>query len=338
MRPERGGNMKVLLTGGFGNIGHETIKHLLKQGHNVRCLDLDTKAKRQAAKEFKGRVEVVWGDVTSRSDVDAAVKGQDAVVHLANYVDIMWMEAHPEEARKVNVGGTVNVIEAVKAGLSQGRKLVYISSIGVWGSTRRPLPGLKASDPVSPLTLYGRQKVECEETVKNSGLDWCILRLAVAPPMKGDRIETAAVLFEAPLDAHWDFVDPRDVGLAVANSVTSSEVWQKTLLIGGGSRNQMLYRDFIKTFFGFLGPIPEEAFAPPDSPMWAEWVDSSESQHLLNYQNHTLQEFVEEMLATMAPGWRRRLIPLAAPSVRRQLLKQSRYYKAAKQRAAHQAA
>ena len=319
--------MKVLLTGGFGNIGHETVKHLLKQGHEVRCLDVDNKAKRKAAREFKGRVEAVWGDVASRPDVETAVKGQDVVIHLANYVDIMWMEAHPDQARRVNVGGTVNVIEAMKAGPSQGRKLVYISSIGVWGSTRRPPPGLKVSDPVSPLTEYGRQKVECEDMVKNSGLDWCILRLAVAPPLKGERIETAAVLFEAPLDAHWDFVDPRDVGLAVANSVTSNEVWGKTLLIGGGSRNQMLYRDFIKTFFGFLGAIPEGAFAPPDSPAWAEWVDSSESQRLLNYQNYSLQDFVREMRATMAPGWRRHLVPLVAPLVRRQILQQSRYYR-----------
>jgi UDP-glucose 4-epimerase len=329
--------MKVLLTGGLGNIGHETIKHLLKQGHQVRCLDLDTKAKRKTAREFKGEVETVWGDVTSRPDVEAAVKGQDAVVHLANYVDIMWMEAHPDEARRVNVGGTVNVIEAIKAGLSQGHKLVYISSIGVWGSTRRPLPGLKASDPVSPLTVYGRQKVECEEMVKNSGLNWCILRLAVAPPLEGERIEMAAALFEFPLDAHLDFVDPRDVGLAVANSVVSSEVWQKTLVIGGGSRNQMLYRDFIKVFWGFLGRIPEEAFAPSDSPGWAEWVDSTESQRLLNYQNFTLQDFVKEMLATMAPGWRRHLVPLVAPLVRRQLLGQSRYYKANRRRAPQQA-
>ena len=329
--------MKVLLTGAFGNIGHETIKHLLKQGHQVRCLDLDNRVKRKAAREFKGRVETLWGDVTSRRDVEAAVKGQDAVVHLANYVDIMWMEAHPDEARKVNVGGTVNVVEAMKAGLSQGRKLVYISSIGVWGNTRRPPPGLKASDPVTPLTEYGRQKVECEDMVKNSGLDWCILRLAVAPPLKGERIELAAALFEIPLDVHLDFVDPRDVGLAVANSVTSSEVWQKTLLIGGGSRNQMLYGDFIRIFWGFLGRIPEDAFAPPGSPGWAEWVDSSESQRLLNYQNYSLQEFVKEMLATMAPGPGRYLVPLFAPLVRRQLLRQSRYYKARGQRGAHRA-
>lgn len=324
--------MRVLLAGGFGNIGHEAIKHLLKQGHQVRCLDVDNRSTRKTSREFKGRLETVWGDVTSRRDVEAALKGQDVVIHLANYIDLMWMEAHPEEARRVNVGGTANVIEAMKAGLSRGRKLVYISSMGVWGNTRRPSPGLTASDPVSPLTVYGRQKVECEELVKGSGLDWCILRLAVAPPFKGAPIERAAALFEIPLDAHMDFVDPRDVGLAIANSVSSSDVWQKTLLVGGGPRNHMLYKDFVKGFWGFLGPIPDEAFAPSGSPGWVEWMDSSESQRLLNYQNFMLQDHSREMLAVLAPGLSRYLLPLVAPLVRRQLLKQSRHYAASRRR------
>ena len=138
--------MKVLLTGGFGNIGHETIRHLLRKGHQVRCLDLDTRANRRAAREFRGEVDTLWGDVTSRPDVEAAVKGQDAVVHLAFILDVMWSEFYPKEARKVNVGGTVNIIEAMKAGLSQGRKLVFISSVGVFGGTQHLPPPLKASD------------------------------------------------------------------------------------------------------------------------------------------------------------------------------------------------
>src|SRR5512137_1516069 len=181
--------MKVLLTGGFGNIGQHTITQLLKKGHQVRCLDLDTKANRQTAREFKGRVETLWGDVTSRSDVEAAVKGQDAVVHLAFVLDVMWSELYPKEARKVNVGGTSNVIEAMKSGLSQGRKLVFISSVGVFGRTQHLPPPLKASDPVNPTTVYAHHKIECEEMVKNSGLDWSIFRLTFAPPIKPGNLD-----------------------------------------------------------------------------------------------------------------------------------------------------
>ena len=177
--------MKVLLTGGFGNIGQHTINELLKKGHQVRCLDMDTKANRHKAGKLKGKVETVWADVTSRPDVEAAVKGQDAVIHMAWIIDLMWSEAHPEEARKVNVGGTVNIIEAMKAGLSQGRKLVFISSVGVFGGTQHLSPPRRASEPINPEIVYARQKAECEELVKKPGLDSCILRPTLATPHQG---------------------------------------------------------------------------------------------------------------------------------------------------------
>jgi UDP-glucose 4-epimerase len=331
--------MKVLLTGAFGNIGHETVKHLLKQGHQVRCLDLDTKANRLKARKFKGKVEIVWADITSRGDVEAALKGQDAVVHLAFILDVMWSEFYPKEARKVNVGGTINVIEAMKAGLSQGRKLVFISSVGVYGKTQHLTPPLKVSDPVNPGTVYAQHKIECEEMVRSSGLDWSTLRLTFSPPIKPGNLDMAYALFAIPLDHRLDFVDPRDVGLAITNSLTSSESGQKTLLIGGGSRNQMLYAEYVKVALGYLGRFPQEAFAPSGSSPPIDWVDATESQRLLNYQNFTLQDYVKAQRAALGPG--RYVVPLVAPLVRRWLLQQSpyyRYYKKARgQRAAHQA-
>jgi len=330
--------MKVLLTGGFGNIGQHTIHELLKKGHQVRCLDLDTTANRQKARKLKGQVETVWADVSSRADVEAAVRGQDAVIHMAWIIDLGWSEAHPEEARKVNVGGTINIIEAMKAGLSQGRKLIFISSVGVFGGTQHLPPPRKASDPVNPDIVYARQKTECEELVKKFGLDWCILRPTLAIPIKAERgdFDRLYSLFDFPLDARIDFVDPRDVALAIANSLTSSEAAQRILLIGGGSRNQMLWRDYFRIGLGYLGRFPEEAFAPPSTNPPIDWADTTESQRILNYQNHTLQDFVKEQQAAMGLG--RHLVPLFAPLVRRQVLKQSRYYNANKQRAAHRAA
>lgn len=328
--------MKVLLTGAFGNIGQHTITQLLNKGHQVRCLDLDTKANRRTAGEFKGRVETLWGDVSNRASVEAAVRGQDAVIHLAWITDIAWSETHVEEARKVNVGGTVNTIEALKAGLSQGRKLVFISSAGVFGRTQHLPNPREASDPVSPALVYSRHKVECEELVKNSGLEWSILRLAFAPPIKPGRLDLAYVLFIIPLDARFEFVDPRDAALAIANSVASNEVWQKTLLIGGGSRSQMPYREYLRVAMGYLGPFPEGAFALPGSPTPMDWLDTTESQRLLKYQNLTAQDFVRDQRAAMGAG--RYLLPLVAPLIRRQLLKQSPYCKASRQKAARRAA
>jgi len=331
--------MKVLLTGGFGNIGYETVKHLLEKGHGVRCLDLDTKANRRTAREFKGRVETFWGDVTNREDVEAAVKGQDVVVHLAFVLDVMWSEFYPKEARKINVGGTANVIEAMKARLPQGQRLIFISSVGVYGKTQHLRPPLKVSDPVNPSTVYAQHKIECEEMVKNSGLEWSIFRLTFAPTIRPSNLDMVYVLFGLPLDHRIDFVDPRDVGLAIANSLTSGEAWHKTLLIGGGPRNQILYSEFVKVALGYLGQFPEGAFAPSGTSPPIDWVDSSESQRILSYQNFTLRDFAKAQQAALGPG--RYLIPLVAPLVRRWMLQQSpfyRYYKRGKrQQESHRA-
>jgi hypothetical protein len=67
-----------------------------------------------------------------------------------------------------------------------------------------------------------------------------------------------------------------------------------------------------------------------------EWVDTTESQRILNYQNFTLQEFVKAQQDGMKLG--RYLVPFIAPFLRRWMLGQSRYFKASEQRAAHQAA
>ena len=62
--------MKVLLTGAFGNIGRNTLEELLKQGHKVRCFDIDTPTNRKAAQKYDACVR--WGNIKNYSDVQKA--------------------------------------------------------------------------------------------------------------------------------------------------------------------------------------------------------------------------------------------------------------------------
>lgn len=113
--------------------------------------------------------------------------------------------------------------------------------------------------------------------------DWRIISIF---PIIG---EFDPVLFDLELDSRLEYVHPRDVGLAVTNAVSSTEISGKTLLVGGGPNCQVYYRDFIRQLTDALGiqPLPGDAFAlPPSSPL--DWVDSTESQRLLNYQKHSL--------------------------------------------------
>ncbi len=315
--------MRVLLTGAFGNFGTTTLHSLLKQGYEVRCFDLDTKSNQKTAGNFENRIETIWGDVRNPDDLAKAVDGSDVVIHLAFIVDMLRSDEQPEWAWEINVGGTKNLIDAIKAH-SKPPKLIFASSTSVFGHTQHLDPPRTLSDPVQATSTYTRHKVECEELVKNSGLDWSILRIAFSPPETGGRFEPE--LFQLEPDSRLEFVHPRDVGLAVTNAVSSTEIWGKTLLLGGGPDSQLVYRDFIRQLTDAIGirPLPDEAFAlAPSSPL--DWVDSTESQNLLNYQNYSFEDFINGIPTSM--GFTKYVVRLLGPLIHRSILNQSPFLK-----------
>lgn len=314
--------MKVLVTGGFGNIGNNTIHELLAQGHAVRVLDLKTPANQKTAKTWGDRIEVVWGDLTKPDDVAAAVAGVDAVIHLAAIIPPLT-EQKPEFCERVNVGGTKNVIAACEAQAHKPR-LVFSSSVAVYGPQFHKAPPRRADEPYDPSDNYGRHKVACEQAIHASGLDWVILRLGAVPPVSLDTIDP--LMFDVALDSRIEFVHPKDVGLACANAATRDGVVGKTLLIGGGPACQFEYREFLRRALAAMGipMLPDDCFGPHH--FYTDYMDTEESQRLLQYQRYTFDDYnaqVRELL-----GWRAVFLPLARPFVWRYLRRLSPYWRA----------
>ncbi len=318
--------MNVLLTGAFGNVGLSTLEELLRQGHRVRCFDLKTRANEKAARRFRGRIEVRWGDLRRPEEVAAAVQGQDVVIHLAFIIPRLSAtgfecEEHPDWAWEINVGGTRNLIEAMEA-QPRPPRLLFASSYHIYGRTQHLPPPRTAADPVQPIEHYARHKVECEAMIKASSLEWAILRLAASLPIA---MKLSPGMFDVPLYNRMEYVHTRDVGLAFANAVSCPEVWGKVLLIGGGPRCRYTYEEIARRVLDGLGVgmLPPEAFTAVPFP--TDWVDTTESQRLLRYQRHTLDDYVRDMQARL--GYRRHLIRAFRPLVRSLLLKQSPYYR-----------
>jgi len=313
--------MKVLVTGAFGNIGTNVVKSLLEQRQKVRCFDVKTEVNEAKAKKFDGKIDMVWGDIRNPQDVSSAVKGMDAVAHLAAIIPIQ-SEIKPDWAKEINVGGTKNVIDEMKK-LSPSPKLVFASSTTVFGYTQDKEPPIKATDPVNPTNNYTRHKVECEKMIQESGLTWCILRFANVASIE---FTPNPMLFYISLDSRMEFVHTKDAGLAVANAAKSDKVWGKILLIGGGSRNQFRYRDYIHRSLDAagVGRFPEEAFG--NLPATPDWIDTSESQALLNYQKRTFNDFLKDRTVLLGPKTKEFLARQA--EIHKQLLDQSPYYKA----------
>lgn len=314
--------MNVLLTGAFGNVGTSTLSALLEQGHIVRCFDLRTRANLRAARRYRGRIELFWGDLRRREDLVAAVRGQDVVIHLAFIIPKLSVtgfesEDHPDWAHEVNVGGTCHLIEAMKA-CPQPPSILFASSYHIYGRTQHQDPPRTVADPLQPIEHYSYHKIECEEMIRNSGLEWGIFRLAASLPLS---MKLDPGMFDVPLDNRMEYVHTRDVGLAFARAVEEPRVWGKVLLIGGGPACQYTYRQITQCVLeGIgLGMLPDEAFAR--TPFPTDWLDTQESQEILGYQRHTLEDYVQDMRARL--GSRVLLIRVFRPLVRALLLSQS---------------
>ncbi len=328
--------MNILLTGAFGNVGTSTLEELVRRGHTVRCFDLKTRANEKIAHRFRNQIEVLWGDLRHPEEVAAAVRDRETVIHLAFIIPKLSAtgiesERRPDWAREVNVGGTQNLLDSMKA-LPRPPRLIFASSYHVYGRTQDQPPPRTVSDPVQPIEHYSYHKVECEQMVKASGLEWTILRLSAALPLA---MKMDPGMFDVPLNNRIEFVHTRDVGVAIANAVSSEDVWGKTLLIGGGPRCQYYYREIAERILEAMGVgmLPEEAFST--TPFCTDWVDTTESQRLLDYQRRDLEDYIKDMVALL--GYRRHLIRLFRPFVRRWLLRKSTYFRRSESQSLKQA-
>ncbi len=314
--------MRVLVTGAFGNIGQAALESLLNHGHHLTAFDAPTKRNRRAARRFRGRARMVWGDIRDPQVVARAVAGQDVVVHLAFVIPNLsatgkGSEEAPDWARAVNVGGTRNLIAAME---DQPRppRLVFTSSLHIYGRTQHLPPPRRVDDPPNPAEHYSRHKVEAEALVKGSTLKWVIFRLAAALPVT---LTLDPGMFDVPLDNRIDFVHREDVATAIAHAVTSETVWGKVPHIGGGPRCQHLYREVAERILATVGVgmLPEETFSRVPYP--ADWLDTEESERLLRSQQRPLDDYLADLRHAL--GWRRSLVRAFRPFVRWLLLRRS---------------
>ena len=287
--------MRVLVTGALGNIGSHTLDALLEAGHEVVAFDLESPRARKLAARLDERVRVSWGDVTDPASVRAAMDGVDAVVHLAAIVN---PGTAPDLARRVNVDATRSLIAQMEASPT-ARRLVFASSQGIFGDVQDREPPLRVDTPVSPTDEYGRHKVACEEAVRQSRLQWSILRLAAAPPIRlTGYAHDPAILFEFSPDARFEYVHPADAGTAFARSVAREEAIGKVLNIGGGEKCRMTHREFCNELLDAMGigPLPAEAFVRTHvRRFFGDWLDTEESERLLHYQKRGLCELKADM-------------------------------------------
>ena len=137
MRPEPASSPSVLVTGGAGFIGSNLVDRLVREGHRVRLYDSLARpgVARNLAwlQERHGkRVELRHADIRDAGAVAEAVRGTAAVFHLAAQVAVTSSLASPVEDFGINLGGTLNLLEAVRK-LPEPVPVIFASTNKVYG-------------------------------------------------------------------------------------------------------------------------------------------------------------------------------------------------------------
>lgn len=155
--------MRVLIIGATGGTGRELVRQALERGHEVTALA------RNPARVVQGyeRLRVRSGNVLDYASVSEAVEGQDAVLSALGHK--RWLGPS-----NILSEGTANVVRAMK---ERGvKRLVVVTALGVSDSRFRM--GLYYTLFVIPIILpfYWFDKARQERVVRESGLDWTIVR------------------------------------------------------------------------------------------------------------------------------------------------------------------
>lgn len=153
-------NKTILITGGCGFIGANTVKHLITYGYKIRVLDnLSAGNKENLVSTGCNLVatDLIIGDIRDKDTVNKAVENTDAVIHLAAQTNVVESLTKPQENWDINVTGTLNLLEACR--LLGVRTFVLASSNAVLGEQASPVDETKVPKPISP---YGASKLACE--------------------------------------------------------------------------------------------------------------------------------------------------------------------------------
>ncbi len=142
--------MKTFVTGATGFIGASIVRELLKEGREVRVL---VRASADTSNMDGLDVELWKGDLLDHDSLRQGLKGCDVLYHAA--ADYRLWTRNPEEMFRINVDGTVAILEAsLQNGLS---KVVYTSSVGTLGNPGDGTPGSETA-PVSFDDMVGPYK------------------------------------------------------------------------------------------------------------------------------------------------------------------------------------
>jgi|Deesub1362A_J573_1020465.scaffolds.fasta_scaffold00051_148 UDP-glucose 4-epimerase len=265
-----GGKMKVLVTGGAGFIGSNTVDLLISEGYEVVVIDDLSTGK----KEYINR-EAIFYRASILDELNDIIKKEeiDCVLHMGAQVQVRKSLEDPVFDSQVNILGSINLIE----NCLDVEKFVYASSGGAIYGEPEYLP-VDEEHPVKPLSPYGVSKFAVENYLhsfsKTYGLKYVSLRYGNVYGPRQDPYGEAgvvAIFAKRMLDGNRpkingdgnqtrDFVYVKDVAKANLMAI-EKKVSSQAFNIGTGRETSV--NEIFNTIRSILGKNITPIYGPP---------------------------------------------------------------------------
>jgi len=152
--------MKALVTGGAGYIGSVVAAQLLDAGHEVVVLDDLSRGHADAVPRGAEHAAVSLADAGALRE---PLAGVEAVLHFAALALVPESVEHPERYWRNNVAGTLNLLDAMRAG--GVRRLVFSSTCATYGEPET-VP-ISEEEPTAPVNAYGASKLAVDLMIRD---------------------------------------------------------------------------------------------------------------------------------------------------------------------------
>lgn len=321
--------MKILLTGGSGTVGREVLQQLCQQSEiHITAFDKKTKQAKKIYKPYQDRINIVYGDLSNKEEVEAVCKGMDFVIHLGAIIPPL-ADKKPDLAHRVNVVGTQNLLHALTSH-SPDAFFLYASSVSIYGD-RLAQPMINTGDPLMPSEgdEYAKTKIQAEQLVRASKLDWSIFRLSAIMGIGNHKV--SGLMFHMPLTTPMEIATPADTARAFVNAIPKRELLSKQIFnLGGGETCRITYQEFLSRNFNLFGlgapDFPANAFAEKNFHC-GFYADGDKLEEIVSFRKDTVESYFKQIEASVSP-WRRFMTSIFKSLIKKYLLKQSDPYHA----------
>ena len=248
--------MKILITGASGFIGSFIVEEALKRGFETWAA-----VRKSSSRAFlkDERIHFIELNLSSKEQLTEQLRGQafDYVVHAAGVTKCL----NKADFRRINTEGTKNLVEALLEVKMPLKRLVFVSSLSVFGAIKEKMPydEIREGDTPQPNTEYGRSKLAAERYLESLGqrVPYIILRpTGVYGPREKDYFMMAKSIKQ-----HIDFavgfqrqditfVYVTDVVQAVFLALEKGETGRKYFLSDGEVYQSSTFSDLIHEQLG----------------------------------------------------------------------------------------